>query len=212
MTQSIKQRWFWKLTSEWDFPPTDRYIRHSLELDADSEDHLLDTIEQCKAIGTRHSIQVVSSRDQRLEDFPLCRVPILSKRAVNVLKPLLQADGEFVPVALRRRGRRIPASYSLYNCIKSFSAIDRKRMRPEHLDARGRLKLGAYLRFHYANVPKAVHAFRPKDAPDGLLVSEDVGFQLQASSLSGWMLRDPQAPPFRRPAIISLVKPTRDTY
>lgn len=201
----MSERWFWKLSSVWDPLPKERYSRHEVE----DSDALLNRVEKGRPWTRRRKLVLQSMRSQWLEDFPFIMVPLMSARAVEVLSDLLAKDGEFIPVDLRRSDRRLDAEYFLYNCLRQYDAVDRERTDPSHWKRPGVLKVEADLRLSYDRVPHHVDAFRCRQDPVRLLVSERIADRLQRSSLSGWMLVDPEDPPWRRHSIVSPHRPKR---
>ena len=200
----MTERWFWKLGSMWDPPPSVPVGRHEVA-DADA---MLDRVELCRSWGADEAKWILkSSRRTRLEDFPLTAIPLLSGRAKDELEDLLRGDGEFVRLPVTCRGALLDAEYYLFNCLRKYDAIDRARTPPEAVPRRGLLPLSVDLRLSYERVPKSVNVFRCRQAPHKLLVSERVGERLIGSTLSGWMLSDPEDPPWRRASIVSPHRP-----
>ncbi len=194
--------WFWKLSSEWDPPPASFYDRHEVN----ATFRMMDRIEACRAWdGPRWTMR--SCRSSNLEDFPMASVPLFSRRAAECLADLLGHDGEFVPVRLVHKKQDIAAEYLLYNCLRMLPAVDLVRLDPLDLAPDGSVKPGGFLRLTFNAVPRGTMAFRCAESPSGLLVSEAVEDRLKHSGLTGWMLRDPEAPPFRRAAIASPFRP-----
>ena len=188
----------------WDPPPGSPIGRQEV---ADT-DAMLDRLEQCLpwAKGEKRW-RLKSSRKNRPEDFPLTALPLMSGCAVDKLRDLLGDDGEFVRTPVLYRGVLLDTDYYLYNCLRKYDAIDRARTPPEDVPRRGLLALSVDLRLSYEHVPVRVNAFRCRQAPHKLLVSERVSERLMSSALSGWMLRDPEDPPWRRNTIVSPHRP-----
>lgn len=195
-------RWFWKLSSLWDPPPTEGYSRHGVE----DTDRLLDRFEAARPWKSRKVVALKSERKTKLEDFPFCFLPVMSSRAMEALRDLLAPDGEFVPADLFRSGKRL-ARYHIFNCLRRYDAFDRERSESDTAKGLDFGTVDPLLRLNYGRVPDGVNAFRCKGYMDKLLVSELVAERLSGSILSGWMLRDPQDPPWRRKPIASPHRP-----
>lgn len=166
----MTQRW-WKLSSFWDPPPAARDSRHAIV----ETDELLDRFDlTTRPQRVRKHIVVQSERKLRLEDFPFCSVPIWSERAAELLKDLVLADGDLVPVDLRWWRSHI-SRYFLFNCRRAYPRGGRPGVRPK---------------VEYQQVPNNVNAFRDRDWPEviKLMVSESVVQRLVSSDLSGWSL------------------------
>jgi hypothetical protein len=195
-------RWYWKLTSVWDPPPLDLYTRHEVE-------HSIRIEERIQAAKPLHgtALRLRSLRKSHLEDFPFCFVPLMSSRAVEQLQPLIGPCGEFVPADITAKGVVI-ARYYLFNCLRQYDAFDLERSNDDRERGFEFGTVDPLLRLSYSKVPTDVHAFRCAGYMQRLLVSEEVGERLEKSSLSGWMLADPQDPPFRRRPIVSPNRPS----
>jgi len=195
-------RWFWAFTSLWDPPRDSNYRRHALA----ETDQLIDRIEAGRKWKPKQAPVIESTRLSRLEDFPFCMVPVLSERAASALNDLWSADGDFLKISLCKRGAPIRAKYYVYNCLRTYSAFDPVRSKADE-DATIRAvypsRLRPTLRLEYSRVPKSVNAFRCQGWMERLLVSERVVERLLESDLSGWMLADPEDPPWTRRSIIS---------
>jgi hypothetical protein len=153
----------WKLGSMWDAMPKAGYSRHAIE---DSE-ALCRFETTTGSWNGKRPLRLRSSRKTKLEDFPFCTSLVLSERAVDLLKDLLAADGEFIPVELYRGSVKV-SQYALYNCSRS-----------EGVDGWEPSKRGA-----------SVSAMRGRRLTEQVLVSSSVAERLMKSQLSGWLLRD----------------------
>jgi hypothetical protein len=198
----MMHKWFWKFSSQWDVP-RGAYVRQVVS----DSDALLNTVEQCKPWKGKVPLPLRSDRSTKLEDFPMCAIPILSSNAVLEVEDLLGKDGEFVPVVLRCKGREVPSQYHLYNCLRKVDALDLTRTDPAHVQSDGQLRAGVPLRLAHARVPDAVDAFRCEGKLAPLLVSDRVATRLRDSKLCGWGLMDPEAPPLGRPSVLSPFRP-----
>jgi hypothetical protein len=198
-------RWYWALSSIWETGDPAGYDRHEVFAD----DAAVARAECGRRWNRRGRLVLRSSRAERLEDLPFSLLPLMSGRAVGVLRDLLARDGEFVPVRLKHRGRLLSAEYYVFNCLRRYDAIDRRRVGRSHWLRKGVLRSDAPWRFSYSRVPIRVNAFRPRHVRERLLVSEIVADRLKASDLSGWMLCDPEDPPWRRRSVVSPHRPVR---
>ncbi|MFN0132742.1 MAG: hypothetical protein ACKVW3_09475 [Phycisphaerales bacterium] len=153
-------------------------------------------------------LRLQSLRKSKLEDFPFCMIPVMSPRAVETLRDLLEGDGEFVLADLYR-GRERLTRYFVFNCLRRFDALDRERAKPElgiTAGLPGPIELP--LRLTYKGIPEHVNAFRCKGYEHrGPIVSPRVRRRLEESRLTGWMLADPEDPPWRYGAILSPHRP-----
>lgn len=151
-----------------------------------------------------------SARAYWLEDFPFCELPIMSGAAAALLRPLLERDGEFVPLLLVHKSRTIAAEYYLYNCTRSCDAINMRKTRTEMLEKDGRLHPTAPTFFAFSKIPNKVNAFRCYQTPSSLFVSAQVVEALAASKLTGWWLC-PRGERAGRRALVSPYRPSRDS-
>jgi hypothetical protein len=195
----------YKLSTHWDEPPPMRCPRQVVS----DPDKYLDRLEQCKPWGNEKPWKLVSDRKTRLEDFPMSFIPVLSRKARDLLEPVLESSGEFVPVTITYRGKRLAAEYFIYNCLNLLDVADRVKLPPEAWETPTQLKIGVALRIDRNKVPRSADAFRFLGSPMSLIVSERVARRLVESDLSGWALMDPEFPPLHRKSILSPHRPSK---